>query len=459
MARLEARPRHASLAATRVVIDVRPLQEPERAALTAEYLGHLLAAFAAEPLAGESFVVLTRALRPDPTIELERDGLAVASRRVLPPTSRVFRSAGLTLDSFLLRAAEVGAALPLVSVEPRPGIVSPPRNEPPRNAPHRNAPPHRADDANPVGTVFHTAGGAVPLGSRLPVVATLLDVAHWELPEAYLASPAARFGHRLRQRVLRDAARVIVCSSATAATARRRLHLPRERVAIVPLAVDDEFRAAGRDPTRQADVRQRLGLPARYLVFAGRYDARKDMPTLFEALRSLAGSGAARRSAKGTEPTIVFGGPFDSAEERETLLSAVLRSGAAGQIEVGPLLSTADRAALIGGAIGFVYPALSEATALPALEALSLGVPVIASRTGALPEQVGGAGIIVEPRDARRMASALTALWETSALAGQLTRVAQARADTWSRNWQDVARETRAVYAAVALEARMDGRR
>jgi glycosyltransferase involved in cell wall biosynthesis len=436
MARLEARPRNAPLAATRVVIDVRPLQEPERAALAAEYLRHLLAAFAAEPRAGESFVVLTRALRPDPTIELERNGLAVVGRRVLPPTSRVFRSAGLTLDSFLLRAAEIGAALPPAGAAPASG------------------------DTSAVGTIYHTAGGAVPLGSRLPVVATLLDIAPWELPETYLASPAARFGHRLRQRVLRDAARVIVCSSATADTARRRLHLPRERVAIVPLAVDEEFRAAGRDTACQAEVRQRLALPPRYLVFAGRYDARKDMPTLFEALRSLASTDTAGRSAKGRgTPTIVFGGPFDSAEERETLVGAVLRSGAAGRIEVAPMLSTADRAALVGGAIGFVYPALSEATALPALEALSVGVPVIASRTGALPEQVGGAGIIVEPRDARRLASALTAMWETSALAGQLTRAARARADSWARNWQDVARETRAVYAAVALEAQVGPRR
>jgi glycosyltransferase involved in cell wall biosynthesis len=450
MARLEARPRNAPLAATRVVIDVRPLQEPERAALTAEYLRHLLAAFAAEPLAGESFVVLTRALRPDPTIELERDGLAVASRRVLPPTSRVFRSAGLTLDTFLLRAAEIGAALPPSGAAVPGGAV------PQRGA----APPPADDDASPVGTIYHTAGGAVPLGSRLPVVATLLDVAPWELPESYLASPAARFGHRLRQRVLRDAARVIVCSSATADTARRRLHLPRERVAIVPLAVDDEFRAAGRDAARRAEVRQRLALPPRYLVFAGRYDARKDMPTLFEALRSLASTDAASRSAKGRgAPTIVFGGPFDSLEERETLVGAVLRSGAAGRIEVAPMLSTADRAALIGGAVGFVYPALSEATALAALEALSVGVPVIASRTGALPEQVGGAGIIVEPRDARRLASALAAMWETSTLASQLTRAARARADSWARNWQDVARETRAVYAAVALEAQIGPRR
>ena len=83
-------------------------------------------------------------------------------------------------------------------------------------------------------------------------------------------------------------------------------------------------------------------------------------------------------------------------------------------------------------------------------------MPVITSRTGALPEQVGGAGIVVEPRDERRLAAALSALWETQTLAGQLTKTAQSRAAKWTRSWADVARETRAVYAAVALEAQID---
>src|SRR5688572_32466356 len=94
----------------RVVVDARPLQEPDRSPLTAEYLQRLLAAFAAEPLPGESFVVITRALRDDPTPDLAAAGLPVAARRVIPPTTRVFRSAGLTLDSFLLRGAELGSA-------------------------------------------------------------------------------------------------------------------------------------------------------------------------------------------------------------------------------------------------------------------------------------------------------------------------------------------------------------
>jgi len=285
----------------------------------------------------------------------------------------------------------------------------------------------------------------VPLASELPVVATLLDLAAWELPELYAASPAARFGHRLRARVLRDAARVIVCSSATADSVGRRLHVPRERIAVVGLAVDEAFRTAGRDRDRQAGLRQRLGLPERYLVFAGRYDARKDTPTLFAALRSL------RETEK--PAVLVWAGPFDSYDERESLLATIARSGAGSSIHLAPVLDSLDRAALVGGASGLVYPALSDATGQSVLEAHSLAVPVICSRAGALPELVGNAGIVVEPRDARRLASAIGALWDGGTLAAQLTRAARKRADGWTRSWRDVGRETRAVYAAAAAEA------
>ena len=268
----------------RIVIDVRPLQEPERSPLTAAYLDNLLRAFAAAPLEGKSFVLVTRTLRDDPTERLAAAGLPIAGHRRIPPTTRALRSAGLTLDSFLLRGAELGVA---VDDEP---------------------------------AVFHTAGGAVPLASRLPVVATLLDLAPWELPETYAATAAARFGHRLRARVLHDAARVIVCSRATAEEARRHLHLPQERMSVIPLAVDEEFRTAGRDEATTTATRARLRVPDRYLVFAGRYDARKDVKTLFAAL-------AAIRDQGKPEPTLIFAVDKAHREDAELVVRGAARYG------------------------------------------------------------------------------------------------------------------------------------
>jgi len=441
MTRLVAAPAHVAPAGTLVVLDVRPLQEPERTPITAEYLGNLLEAYTADPLPGESFVVVSRALRPDPTVELEGRGLPVHARRRLPPTSAVFRSAGLTLDSFLLRGAELGVS-----------DAADERVEAARaDAPPRADAPAQADRVRGLVTIYHTAGGAVPLASQLPVVATLLDLAPWELPATYAASAAARFGHRLRARILHDAARVIVCSRATAESARRKLHLPAEKICVVPLAVDEAFRAAGRDEARLAALRGRLGMSARYLVFSGRYDARKDLGTLFRALGRLRQEFA--HDAEGP-PTVALAIKYELDEDRAAVQRAVARSGVPQMLHVVPALSREDRAALIGGAVALVYPSLSEATGLSALEALSVGVPVICSRAGALPEIVGSAGIVVEPQDPARLAAALSALWAGGPLSEQLRNQAQKRSESMTRTWRDVARETREVYAAAAATAR-----
>ncbi|HET7678362.1 MAG TPA: glycosyltransferase family 1 protein [Candidatus Limnocylindrales bacterium] len=404
---------------TRVVIDLRPLQEPERTPITAAYLDRLLRAFAERPLPGESFVAVLRALRDDPADELEALGLPMAGRRRVPPTARLLRSGGLTLDSFLLRGAEVGTGV-------------------------------GADASGAAGTLYHTAGGAVPLASRLPVVATLLDLAPWELPDVYARSAAARFGHRLRARILRDATRLIVCSTATAESARRRVHIRAERIVVIPLAADDAFSPAAAE--RSAEVCQRLGLPARYLVFAGRYDARKDLGTLFAALRSLREERPAADSATDPWPPVVVLAGGDEAES-EALARAAARNGVGDLVRRTPYLSPPDLAALEAAARGFVFPAVSEGTGLATVEALAVGTPVIASRTGPLPEIVGNAGIVVEPRDPARLAAALRSFWQDERIHTQLARAAQKRARGPRRTWHDVARETRAVYAAAVKEA------
>ncbi len=64
-------------------------------------------------------------------------------------------------------------------------------------------------------------------------------------------------------------------------------------------------------------------------------------------------------------------------------------------------------AGLVRGARAAILPVVSDAAGLPAIEAIACGTPVVASAVGALPELVGGAGILVEPRDPERLAVAL----------------------------------------------------
>jgi glycosyltransferase involved in cell wall biosynthesis len=417
-------------AGVRVVLDARPLQEPERAPVTAAYLDQLLRAFDREPLPGESFALLLRSDLDDPTSAFTR--LDVVGRRLLPPT-HLLRSAALTIDPFVLSGASLGAAW-------------------------------RAESAGAAGAVYHAAGGSIPLATGLPLVVTLLDLAPWELPGAYQRTAAARFGQRLRSRRLRDASAVIVGTEAVASAARRLLHLPRHRLHVVPFAPRPAFRPAigpsggatagsGRGVDVRAE-RDRLGLPERYLVYSGRYDARQDLATLLRSLGLLARAGrpTGLDDAAAWPPRVLLVGA--SPADRASLARA------AATVEVGEALAYAPQlpderlAALVRGARAAILPAVSDATAFPALEAIGCGTPVVASAVGALPTVVGTAGILVEPRDPDRLASALATIWADDPLHAGLAAIARERATADDRTWADVARETRRVYEAAATEVR-----
>jgi glycosyltransferase involved in cell wall biosynthesis len=413
-----ARPRPPGV---RIVLDVRALQEPARAPRTAAYLEGLLEAFDADPSPGESFAFLLGSDEDDPTMRFTN--LEVIGRRLLPP-SRLLRSGALTIDPFLLRGASLGAAW-------------------------------RAVDGGAAGAVYHTAGGGLPIASRLPTVATLLDLAPWQLADAFQRTAASRFGQRLRARLLRDAAAVLVGTDAIADSARRLLHLRRDRVRVVPLAASRAYAVGpaalalrGKEARKLTD---RLGLGDRYFVYPGRYDVRHDAATLMDALTQLARS--PRPDSLGAEapwpPRVLV---LDATpDDRAALARVAARHEAGAHLVYAPALAPDETAAVVAASRAVVLPMIAESTGLAALDALAAGVPVVASAVGALPDIVGTAGILVEPRDRERLAAALVAAWGDDPVRIGIAQAAMERATGPARTWADVAADVREIYAEVGI--------
>ncbi|MGZ8437398.1 MAG: glycosyltransferase [Candidatus Limnocylindrales bacterium] len=405
----------------RVVLDARPLQTPERAPLTATYLDGLLRAFDAEPIAGESFALFLQSDLVDPTARYGH--LEIVGRRLLPPT-RLLRSAAMTVDPFLLRGASLGAAW-------------------------------RAERGGAAGAVYHAVGGgSLPIAPGLPVVVSLLDLAPWEMPDSFQGSLAGRFGQRLRAQQLREASAVIVGSHAAARAAHRLLHLHEDRIRIVPLAPRAAFAGTiGQRRTRPEtiELRERLGLAERYLVFSGRFDARQDLGTLFKALAALAAAGrpAELDPAVPWPPRVLLVGA--SPDDRASLARAASREEIGESIAYAPALAPDALAGLVRAARAVILPVLSEAAGLPVIEAIACGTPVVASAVGPLPELVGPAGLLVEPGEPERLAVALATIWANDGVHQRIAAAARARAKAGKRSWADVARETRFVYADVGI--------
>ncbi len=104
----------------------------------------------------------------------------------------------------------------------------------------------------------------------------------------------------------------------------------------------------------------------------------------------------------------------------------------------------ADIGALYVGARALLFPALHEGFGFPALEAMHCGTPVLASDRASLPEVVGEAGMLLDPRDEDAWAAAMTRIDTDEALRRSLIARGRERASQF--RWEEAARQTLAAF-------------
>jgi len=268
--------------------------------------------------------------------------------------------------------------------------------------------------------VFHTPwiSGAM-LHSPCPMVVTLHGLAPLKRRSELL-----RTGMRLRLRHLavQRAVSVIVPTEAVARDAVSHLRVERERIAVIPEAADEAMRP--RSATEVEQVRERHGLPERYMLSVGGLEH----PDPARHIAELAGVASEL-------PLVLVGATRPWVHE----LQGVHLTGR---------VSDEELAAIYTGAHALLLPSEDEGFGLTAVEALACGTPVAAFDSPALREVLGTRASLVTPGDVKELVRAGLAA----------TRPAPA-AIAWS--WMDAARATWSVYAgafAAADEPRTAGR-
>ena len=234
---------------------------------------------------------------------------------------------------------------------------------------------------------------------------------------------------RMQGRVARRVGPILTASQASRADICRDFRVAPEQVHVIPLGVD----------TRLFHPRS-ARLPGRIVAVASADSPVKGIGTLLRAFGKL----VAEREAQ----LIVVGRPAPGGPTER--LAAELALGERVRFVSG--ISDTELAELVASAEIAVVPSLYEGFSLPAVEHMASGTPLVASRTGALPEVTGDAALLVEPGDAEQLAAALRDLLDSSAERARLSAAA------WQRvqerfTWPAVARATVAEYAAAIAAA------
>ena len=230
---------------------------------------------------------------------------------------------------------------------------------------------------------------------------------------------------QMQARVARRSQHILTVSSVSATDIVADFKVPRERIRVVPIGVDV---ARFRPPVTPR-------VPGRLVTIASADVPLKGLPVLIEALVGL------DRSV--WSELIVVGTPSEATSKR------LVAAGILDRVSFRSGLSDDELAALIGSAQVHVIPSLYEGFSIPAIEAMACGIPVVATRVGALPDLLaGGVGYLVAAGDAAVLRQAIANLLTSDDERDRMGAAGRERAAT-TYSWGAVARATADVYAEV----------
>jgi len=249
--------------------------------------------------------------------------------------------------------------------------------------------------------VLFVPAHVLPLIHPRVSLATVHDLGYLYFPEA----------HPWRQRLYLDlstrwnariAAHLLADSEATKADIVAHYGTPPDKITVA-YPGRDETLAPVRDPASIEAVKTRYGIVGDYFLYLGTLQPRKNLARLIAAFAALP-----------PETVLVLAGKRGWLYE--DLFAQVGRLSLEGHVLFPGYVPDEDKAALLSGAVAFVFPSLYEGFGLPVLEAQACGCPVITSTTSSPPEVAGDAALLVNPSDTEAITAAMQRIATDSGL-------------------------------------------
>ena len=257
--------------------------------------------------------------------------------------------------------------------------------------------------------VFHASVLVRQPPRRPRVTATIHDMTAMMMPQ--LHPWANQEAEKRFAKLARKADGLIAVSECTRQDAIRVLDLDPARITTIHSGIAESFF----DFTAESveEVRLRYGLMRPFVLFVGTIEPRKNVDLLLDAFEALPVS--TREQFQ-----LVIAGPLGWAPDR-----TAARVRAARYLGYVP---EKDLAPLTAAAYAFVYPSLYEGFGFPVAQAMAAGTPVITSNVSSLPEIVGDAGLLVDPRSQSELRAAMARLLGNDHLRDWLSAMGRDRA-------------------------------
>ena len=295
---------------------------------------------------------------------------------------------------------------------------------------------------------FPTLYSYFPLLQRKPCVVCYHDATAERFPELLFPTKANHWLWRAKTALAHlQTTRAMTVSETSAADLETIHRFPKDRIDVVTEAADAVFRVIEDSGLRER-VRAQRGIPqnAQLLVHIGGMNAHKNILGLLKAMpKVIAADPSTHLAIVGDTSGKGF---WDNVDELKAFVADT--APLPGHVHFTGYISDADLTELLNASDALVFPSLWEGFGLPAVEAMSCGIPVLASsRGGSLPEVVGDAGLLFEPENPEAIASCIIGFLSNENLRASLARNALERSKlfSWSRGAELAEESFRRCYA------------
>jgi glycosyltransferase involved in cell wall biosynthesis len=178
------------------------------------------------------------------------------------------------------------------------------------------------------------------------------------------------------------------------------------------------------------------------ILHVGTWEPRKNIPALQKAYLDLA------RDRPDTPQLVLVGGGGSFASLHSAADTELLRT----RMRTTGYLSDEEKLRFYREASMLVMASTDEGFGIPALEAMTIGLPIVASNRGALPEVIGDAGLLVDPEDSVAFSAAIRRVLDDGAFSRDLARRGVERSRRF--NWDTSATIARSAFHAAVVRGR-----
>lgn len=233
----------------------------------------------------------------------------------------------------------------------------------------------------------------IPKTAGKKSIAVVHDLASYKFPDAYSESERELQDSTLRE-IAQTATKIVCVSESTKNDLIEYFPETKSKISVVYPSYNEEIY---HPVERPRDV---LNLQEKYFLFVGRIEERKNISYIIKAFRAF-------KAKSGLKHKLVLAGNegygFEKIEREIDKLPVDIKS----DLIIPGYIKKEDILDLFARAEAFLYPSLYEGFGIAAIDAMAAGTPVITAKTSSLPEVVGDAAILVDPKEASELTDAM----------------------------------------------------